>query len=292
MKNPPKSTQTLCAIKQEKSLLDFIQQYASIGTWDYDVISTELTWSPETRKIHEMPDDFVPDVQSGINFYKEGYSRDIITKLFTASLEKHEDFDVELQIVTGKNEDKWVRAIGMPILENGICTKVQGLFQDIDEKTKTAKALALREEQFRRTFNSTLIGMATVDLKGNWLTANKSICNMLGYTADELKKLSFLDITHPDDLILSQSVMLDIIKGKRDNFESEKRYIRKNGVILWAQLSASVVKDNIGKPLYFVAQVNDITEVRKSNKKISQLLVTTNRQNERLLNFAHIVSHN
>ncbi|MDC0007164.1 PAS domain S-box protein [Winogradskyella sp.] len=290
--NPPKTTQTLHAIKTEKSLLDFIQEYATIGTWSYDVITTELTWSPETRKIHEMPNDFVPDVQSGINFYKEGYSRDIITKLFTASLERHEDFDIELQIITGKNKDKWVRSIGMPIVENGVCVKVQGLFQDIDEKTKIAKALAIKEEQQRRTFNYALIGMATLDLKGNWLTVNKSICNMLGYSEEELEKLSFLDITHPDDLVLSQAAMLEMIKGKRESFETEKRYIKKSGVTLWAQLTTSIVRDDKGKPLHFVTQINDITEVRKNNKKINQLLVTTNRQNERLINFAHIVSHN
>ena len=292
MKNPPKTTQTLHAIKTEKSLLDFIQEYATIGTWTYDVTSTELTWSAITRQIHDVPDDFVPDVQTGINFYKEGYSRDIITKLFALSLEKHEDFDVELQIVTGKNKDKWVRAIGMPIVEDGVCMGVQGLFQDIDEKTKTSNALANKEEQLRRTFDYAFIGMATLDLKGNWLSANKSICKMLGYSEEELKKTSFIELTHPNDRKSGKSEIVEMIIGKRESFQSEKRYIKKNGVTLWALLSVSIVRDINNKPLHFVAQIDNITEVRKNNKKIKQLLVTTNKQNDRLQNFAHIVSHN
>ncbi|MDB9754741.1 ATP-binding protein [Winogradskyella sp.] len=91
---------------------------------------------------------------------------------------------------------------------------------------------------------------------------------------------------------MGQAAMLDMIKGKRESFEAEKRYIKKSGITLWAQLSTSIVRDDKGKPLHFVAQINDITEVRKNNKKINQLLVTTNMQNERLINFAHIVSHN
>ncbi|WP_339625216.1 PAS domain S-box protein [uncultured Winogradskyella sp.] len=279
-------------IKTTKTLLDFIQEYAVIGSWDYDVKATKLNWSPETAKIHEVPTDFVPDVETGINFYKEGYSRNIITKLFGDSLVKHQDFDVELQIVTGTGNDKWVRAIGMPIIENGVCVKVQGLFQDINEKTKTAKALAIKEEQLRRTFDYALIGMATLDIDGKWLSVNKSICKMLGYTELELTKLSFLDITHPDDKSSGKSQIVEMVIGKRESFQSEKRYIKKNGTIVWALLSVSIVKDEDGKPLHFVAQINDITESRKKTRKINQLLDTTNKQNERLLNFAHIVSHN
>lgn len=287
-----KSAKSSFLQESKSSLLDFIQRYALIGTWEYDIKSDGLYWSNQTKQIHEVEDDFIPNVEIGISFYKVGYSRDTITKLFTNCIENHQSFDVELQIVTANGEDKWVRAIGKAIVKNKECVKVQGLFQDIDEKTKTAKILAQKEDQLRRTFDDALIGMAIVDLEGNWVHVNKSLCKTFGYTKEELKSKTFMDLTHPEDAKKGQKAIIDMLNGRINNFETEKRYINKNGDVIWSLLSASVVRDNNGKPLHFVAQINDLTSIKASTQKISQLLATTEKQNKRLLNFAHIVSHN
>ncbi|MGJ8548598.1 PAS domain S-box protein [Winogradskyella wichelsiae] len=279
-------------IKSSINLLDFIQERASIGTWEYDPISKNLNWSNETKKIHELPLDYIPDLQQGISFYKEGYSRNTITQLFTLCIESHIDFDTEVLIVTPKKKDKWVRVIGIAIIENDKCILVQGLFQDIDKKTKNAKELAFKEQQLRKTFETALIGMAIVDLEGNWIDVNNSLCNILGYNKVEIKKLTFMDLTHPEDLRRDHQALMRMIKGELDDYEIEKRYISKNGETVWAQLSVSIVKDNLGQPEHFVAQINDVTQIKKNRKKVSQLLETTKNQNKRLLNFAHIVSHN
>ena len=278
--------------KNHINLLDFIQERASIGTWEYDPISTNLNWSTETKKIHELPLDYKPNVQQGLSFYKEGYSRNTITQLFTNCIENHIDFDTEVQIVTPAKKDKWVRSIGIAIIENDKCILVQGLFQDIDKKTKNAKELAFKEQQLRKTFETALIGMAIVDLEGNWIDVNKSLCNILGYNKVEIKKLTFMDITHPDDLRRDYKALLKMKNGELNRYEVEKRYINKKGKVIWAQLSVSTVRDNFGQPEHFVAQINNVTQIKKSRKKVSQLLETTEDQNKRLLNFAHIVSHN
>ena len=288
MLNPIKTI----APTQDSIYLNFIQKHASIGTWEYDVKKTSLHWSSETKKIHEVPQFYVPNVETGINFYKSGYSRNTIEKAFTNCIEKFEDYDLELQIVTATKKEKWVRAIGKPVIENDECVKVIGLFQDIDEKTRNSKALASKEEQFRKTFENALGGMATLDLTGNWINANKSLCNMFGYKRKELLKLSFMDITHPEDLKEGRRVLMDMLNGKIDSYKTEKRYIHKNGKIIWASLSSTIIKDNNGAPLHFLAQINDITQIKKDTKRIINLLETTEDQNKRLLNFAHIVSHN
>ncbi|WP_458628931.1 sensor histidine kinase [Winogradskyella sp. PC D3.3] len=281
--------------KQKKSsidLLDFIQERASIGTWEYNPLSTILTWSIQTAKIHEVPLNYKPNVETGLSFYKEGYSRDTITTLFTNCIEKHQDFDVEVQITTKTGKDKWVRAIGICIVENDQCVLVQGLFQDIDKRTKDSKELAYKELQLRRTFDTALVGMATIDLEGNWLNVNKSLCNIFGYSREEIHKLNFIDLTHPEDIRKDYKAMLSLISGEFDHYESEHRYVHKKGETIWAELSISIVNDDQGLPIHFVAQINDITEIKKTSKKVNQLLETTEDQNKRLLNFAHIVSHN
>ncbi|EPR74161.1 histidine kinase-response regulator hybrid protein [Winogradskyella psychrotolerans RS-3] len=278
--------------KSSIDLLDFIQERATIGTWEYNPTSTILNWSIQTKKIHEVPLDYVPNVEIGISFYKEGYSRDTITRLFTNCIENHEDFDIEVQIITHTGKDKWVRAIGIAIVKNDTCILVQGLFQDIDKSTKDSKNLAFKELQLRRTFETALVGMAIVDLEGNWIDVNKSLCNTFGYSKEEIEKLSFMDITHPDDLRKDYKAMMSMMSGKIDHYETEKRYISKQHETIWTQLSTSIVRDDKGQPQHFVAQINDVTEIKKASKKVSQLLTTTEDQNKRLLNFAQIVSHN
>jgi len=279
-------------IINDKFLLDFIKQYASIGTWEFDLNSASLNWSSEIKKIHEVPKDYEPNLESAINFYKKGYSRDTITKQFSNCIENQTKFDTELQIITAKGKDLWVRAIGIPIIENGIFLKIQGIFQDINEKTKISKKLIIREEVLRQTFEYALVGMAILDLQGNWINVNKSLCKILGYSELELKKLTFSDISHPEDSTIGHSTIIDMLNGKVDNFETEKRYVRKNREVIWTRLSISIVKKDNGEPLHFVVQISNISQIKESNKKVKKLLDTTNKQNKRLLNFAHIVSHN
>ncbi|WP_179333391.1 PAS domain-containing sensor histidine kinase [Winogradskyella costae] len=293
--NTPNSSILSIPNTQKKSsidLLDFIQERASIGTWEYNPTSTILNWSTQTKKIHEVPLDYKPNVEMGLAFYKEGYSRDTISTLFTNCIENHDTFDVEIQIITHTGKEKWVRTIGTPIVENHKCILVQGLFQDIDKKAKNSKELAYKELLLRKTFETALVGMAIVDLEGNWIDINKSLCNTFGYSREEIENLSFMDLTHPDDLRKDYKAMMKLISGKIDHYEVEQRYICKKGKTIWAKLSTSLVRDDHGKPVHFVAQINDVSQIVETSKKVNQLLETTEDQNKRLLNFAHIVSHN
>ena len=286
------TTKTLNSKEHDVSYLDFIQKYATIGIWEYNTQTSELYWSDETKHIHQVSKDFQPKVETAILFYKEGFSRETITVLFENCIKKHEDFDIDLQVVTAKGNEKWVRAIGKAIVEDNKCVKIQGLFQDIDRKTKDAIALSQKETQLRKSFKYALVGMGLVSLEGNWINVNDSLCKTLGYTKTELKELNFLDITYHEDKNVGSQSIKAMINGDIDSFELEKRYLRKDGTIIWAKLSASVIRDDFGKALHFIVQINDLSEVKKSNKKVIQLLETTENQNERLLNFAHIVSHN
>ncbi len=273
-------------------LFNFVQESATIGIWEVDLETMKTTWSHVTKEIHEVDIDFEPTVESGILFYKEGYSRNTINTLFTKCIKEFENFDTELQIITAKGNEKWVRAIGVAQVENGKAIKVSGAFQDIDDKTKVLKKIALREEQFRKTFEFSRVGMVIVNLQGKWIKVNNAICEMLGYTSKELLSFSYSDITYFDDLDISNKAFNNLLGGKLDSFEIQKRYVHKNSSVVWTILSISLVKNDIGKPIHFVFQVNDITKIKEAEKNINSLLEVSKKQNKRLLNFAHIVSHN
>ncbi len=257
-------------LSRYQDLLEKTNEVASIGTWEVDLQGMAVTWSPVTRAIHEMDEGFEPSVETGINFYKEGESRDKISKYFQACIEDKETFDLELEITTGKGNHKWVRTVGIPGIENDQVVSIYGVFQDIDEKTKANKLLALQEEQFRQTFEFAANGMALVGLKGEWLQVNKSLSQIIGYTKSEFAKLTFADITHPEDLEKDYDLLNQLTRGDIDSYQMEKRYFHEKGHIIWVLLSVSMVKNSLGLPSHYVAQINNITERKQAQLQLQE----------------------
>ena len=125
-------------------------------------------------------------------------------------------------------------------------------------------ALAQSEERFRVAFVNAPIGMSLVDLNGCWLHANRALCRIVGYTEEELVGHPFREITHPDDRELGLADLRELLDGSRDSFELEKRYIHKNGGVVWVRMVGAVVRDAEGKPLHYIAQTQDITDRKRA----------------------------
>lgn len=116
------------------------------------------------------------------------------------------------------------------------------------------------ERLFRSTFETAAVGIAHVSLNGTWMRVNNRLCDLLGYKEAELKKLTFQDITHKDDLDTDLLYVERMLNGEIQTYKMEKRYIKKDNTILWAILTVSLVKDTHGKPDYFISVVNDISD--------------------------------
>ncbi|MFI5137666.1 MAG: PAS domain S-box protein [Sphingobacteriales bacterium] len=128
------------------------------------------------------------------------------------------------------------------------------------------------ESRFRTAFEFSAIGMALVSLEGKWLKVNKSLCGMLGYSEHELLSMTFMDITYPADLEESVKTKEKSIASESEPSRVEKRYVRKNGTIVWASVNMATVKDNNGRPQYLVSQVEDITERKKINARFRAIV--------------------
>lgn len=121
------------------------------------------------------------------------------------------------------------------------------------------------ETRFRHAMEYSAIGMALVSLEGSWMQVNKSLCRFLGYNAAELQKLSFQEITYPADLSSDLIQINDLVNGHIESYTLEKRYIRGDGEIVWALLAVSLVRDQHDRPLYFISQIEDISEIKHNN---------------------------
>ncbi|TYP75890.1 PAS domain-containing protein [Aquimarina intermedia] len=143
---------------------------------------------------------------------------------------------------------------------------------DITRAKEAEIKLKISEEAFRGNFENAAVGMAILSIQGQWIEVNQSLCDIVGYTAEELRKLTFQDITHPDDLDKDLSLLEELLAGKRSFYQMEKRYFQKSGKLAHIILSVSLVKDEEDNPLYFISQIMDITPRVKTRKKLSEAL--------------------
>jgi len=124
-------------------------------------------------------------------------------------------------------------------------------------------------ELFEQIYNQAPIGIALVAPSGQWMKVNPSFCCMMGYTSEELMNLSYQDITHPDDSPQDVIYACDLFEGRSKEYKYEKRYIKKNGDVLWISLHISLARDETtDEPLYFICHIVDITDRKMSEQKL------------------------
>ncbi|WP_316757673.1 PAS domain S-box protein [Pedobacter aquatilis] len=153
-------------------ILEQTNQVARVGGWQFDTLEKKLSWTSVTREIHEASEGYEPALETAINFYKNGHSRDSIEKAMELCISTGKGWDLELQIITLKGKEIWVRAIGKAIFEEGICKRLYGSFQDIDQRKKT-EIIANRASAILSAFaKHTPAAVAMLDNQMNYVAAS------------------------------------------------------------------------------------------------------------------------
>ncbi|UMB53101.1 PAS domain S-box protein [Lutibacter sp. A64] len=296
-----------------EKILDKTNQIARIGTWEVNLIENKVNWSKVTREIHDVPDDFIPNLNTAIEFYKEGESRIKIKKAINTAIEKGKPFDIELELVTAKGNVVWTRAIGQAEFENGKCILLNGVFQDIN-KVKLAKAtLNSVNEELNAILNSGPISIIGTDKNGLITHFNKGAESMLHYSSNEMVGLKTPEIIHLKEETLKRGEALskkynkeiigfDVLVANAKQGESESRectYVRKDGTTFPVLSVTTAIKNNKDEITGFIKMATDISESVKNQKIIidakNNLEILTRKltsQNNQLASFAHITSHN
>lgn len=234
-------------------------------------------------------------------------------RIFTNShkpiLEGRERERVEYQFLRKDGKYVWLQTITQPIFDDQgnvialLATTREYLEQNTILDTTNSKQvldeIRLSEEKFFNAFYYSGIGMALVSLEGKWLEVNSSLLDIIGYSRDEILKLTFQDITHPDDLTADLNLLQETLENKRDSYRMEKRYFHKNGSIIWVLLMVSIVRDSQKNPLFFISQIQDITDRKnmlsaliEKNETLQVLSNHLAERNSQLEEFNQIVSHN
>ncbi|HZV12550.1 MAG TPA: PAS domain S-box protein [Candidatus Kapabacteria bacterium] len=205
----------------------------------------------------------------------------------------------EFPILTKEGEKRWIGQNLQIIMHDGTLAGFQAVARDITSIKRAEQALHESEARFRGIFEHTPIGMALISLDGKFLQVNAALEDMLGYSAEELCALPSIGaITHPDDVKVSFRVMSEIQKKKINTASFEKRYIHKQGYVVWVAVNSALITDAAKNPLYLIGQIQDITyrkraqqEIQELNKQLAQKIDQLEVANKDLEAFSYSVSH-
>jgi PAS domain S-box-containing protein len=144
-------------------------------------------------------------------------------------------------------------------------------FEERAERKRAEEALRESEERFRATFEQAAVGISHNALDGRWLRVNQKLCEIIGYCREELLEKTFQDITHPYDLEADLEQVHQLLAGIIETYSMEKRYIKKDGSIVWINLTVSLVRERWGEAKNFIAVVEDITERKRAEEALQEI---------------------
>ncbi|WP_243414945.1 PAS domain-containing sensor histidine kinase [Flagellimonas aquimarina] len=279
-------------LERTKTLLKATSEVSSVGSWEYDIATEKLNWCEVTKQIHQVPDDFEPKINQGIEFYKQGYSRNKISMLFHKALEEGTPYSERLIIITHKGEEKWVTAGGKAIRKNGKIVKLFGTFQDINDQV-LAEIKTKESEQLLTTLIDNLpINVFIKDKDSRKILVNKAECEYLGTKPEDLVGKTDFDLYDEKVAQISRDEDLEVMRTLKPMIGRETINIKKDGSATNFLTSKIPLLDIKGKAYGLIGMSMDITHIKQKEDQLQDLINVTAIQNKKLINFAHIVSHN
>jgi len=252
--------------KRESDLVTLGLEYLSQGFSIFDKDLKLVKWNSSMEQLLDFPSGFLTKglpLEELFRFnaergeYGEGDSEEMVAKrLKKAKLFEDHHFE------RARPDGTILEVSGSALPAGGFVTT----YTDITNRKKTEKALETSETRFRSYFELGLIGMAVTSIEKGWLYVNDHLCNLLGYSNEELTQLTWADITHPEDLAADEAEFNKVLAREIDGYAMDKRFIRKNGDIIYASISVKCLEEESNRIDQFIALVQDITERKKAEQ--------------------------
>ncbi|MCC6890666.1 MAG: PAS domain S-box protein [Hyphomicrobiales bacterium] len=179
------------------------------------------------------------------------------------------------------------------ILRNpdGVVRRLVGTIIDITERKRAEAELRESEATFRAMFSVSSVGKCQIDLHtGRFLRVNKALCDLTGYSEEELLERTFSDITHPDHRAYDREKVRRMVSGEEPTYDVEKRYVRKDGSVIWVRVNANVIRDEQGQALRNTAIVQDITERKRHEQHVQMLMREVNHRAKNMLTIVQAIA--
>ena len=187
---------------------------------------------------------------------------------------------------------RWVLSHALALRDTaGRPLRITGSHLDITAIKQAEAALRESQQRFRAAFEDSPIGLDLVDLRGCFVRVNAAYSRMIGYTPEQMVGMHIREITYPDDLPADEAAMQRFLAGDSRTYQTEKRYVRSDGSLMWALLNVTMIADAEGRPFQFFGQVQDITQLKRDEADLRRQAQELERSNQELDEFAYIASH-
>jgi PAS domain S-box-containing protein len=257
---------------ESEDFLNRTGEMAKVGGWQLNFITNELLWTKTTSTIHEVPDEYIPDLNDAITFYHPD-DRVMVSKAIGNSKESGGAYHLIARIITAKDKLRWVHVIGQPIIVDGQCVKITGTLHDITERKLAEETLQRSEERIKIALEGTNTGLWEWNIDSSKFYFSHTWLTMLGYELDELphEYQTWVNLTHPDDIERVEGILDNFLKNKRDTFSSEFRMRKKDGSYLWIHSRAAVVERDDARGIKSIVGLHtDITERKLVQEKLQE----------------------
>ena len=260
--------QTERALRSSEQLLTLAHSAAHLGLWDRDLRTNVITSSGEYAGLYGLAADHPTPTYDQWLRMVHPEDRERVQEVLQEAREHRCPWDVEFRVRWPDESVHWVCCKGAVYFDDsGQPVRAAGVNFDITERKRTESALSESEERFRRVFEEGPLGLALVGKDFHFLKVNGALCQMVGYSEAELLQMSFADITHPDDLGANVELAEKLFKHEIPLYQLQKRYVRKNGEIVWIKLTASVIRDQRDEALYGLGMIEDMTEIKRAQEE-------------------------
>ncbi len=249
------------ALKETKERLSLVIDASGDGFMDWDVRSGRVKFSRRGASMlgYDL-DELAPNDATW-----KGLLHPDDAERVMAALEPHLRGDTdhyECEHRVRHKEGRWVWVLGRGRVvsrgEDGQPLRMVGTYTDISRRKEAEEALAEREGKLRAYFDSPEVGIAVTNAASDFLEVNDTFCAMMGRSREDVLRGTWRDLAHPDEIQEDSQIVRRLVAGDTDTFSRDKRYIRKDGTILWATLSVSCVRDRAGKVQFIVAILKDV----------------------------------
>jgi PAS domain S-box-containing protein len=302
-------------IEQESRRRAIALQVSETGVWSWDIQAQKIYWTAEFEALFDYDEGTTQQTYEEWLDRVHPEDRAFVQHELESAIQcQSSEYRCDYRIKRRDGQIRWISAIGrLHPNEQDKLTWMSGLVQDITERKRTEEALQRSEALFRTTFEQTPLGCCHVGLEGQWIRVNQKLCDIVGYSRDELLQSTFRAITHLEDLPADDALIEQMLTGVLSQGSLEKRYIHKQGHDVWVRLTASVVKEEdsgelshpLVSPSYFIVAIEDITErkaLEQSNQRQTEDLERLNQslieakqhlseRNDELDQFVHTASH-
>lgn len=263
---------------EEHDLLEKAYHLAHIGTWEFDMKTHRLLWAPITKEVHGFERDYEPDLESTIELFQEGEHRDTFRKAAMNAVEHEIPFDVELKIISGKGDERWIRATGEPEYKDGVCTRFYGISQDVTARRQAEENLQFSEQRFKTLVQDGSDMIAILDAEANYIYASSTSKSILGIPSESLIGTNAFDYIHEEDKERIHDLLSGMTKNQRVTIPAF-RFKNADGKWRWIETTiTNMIDDPAIKGL--VTNSRDVTEqmIQKQNNlealKEKEILLT------------------